>query len=324
MSTLDKIKAPIKHEMKEFNPFFGSLMKGKSRLLNIITQYILRTKGKQLRPIFVFLSAKLNGEICQSTFHAASLIELMHTATLVHDDVVDEAYERRSFFSINALWKNKIAVLFGDYLLSKGLLLAVHQKEHELLRIVSVAVEEMAEGELMQIEKARKLDITEEVYFDIIRKKTATLLASCAAAGAQSVGVDEETVKRMWQFGELVGIAFQIKDDLLDYESNGITGKASGNDIKERKMTLPLIYALNSTDEITQKKILKLIRKHHNKADRVKEIVDFVVTTGGLVYAKEKMEDYKEQAMEVLKDFPENEAKSSLKELVEFVTKRKK
>jgi len=324
MSTLERIKAPIKQEMKDFNPFFGSLMKGKSRLLNIVTSYILRTKGKQIRPVFVFLSAKLNGEINQSTFHAASLIELMHTATLVHDDVVDEAYERRSLFSINALWKNKISVLIGDYLLARGLLLAVRNKEHELLSIVSVAVEEMSEGELMQIEKARKLDITEEVYFEIIRKKTATLLASCAASGAQSVGVGKETVDKMWQFGELIGIAFQIKDDLLDYDSNGITGKAAGNDIKERKMTLPLIYALNSTDEIERKRILKMIRRHHNKPLRVKEIINFVVEHGGLVYAREKMEEYKEKAMAILNEFPENEAKQSLKELVEYITKRKK
>lgn len=324
MSTLDKIKAPINKEMKEFNPFFSSLMKGKSRLLNIITQYILKTKGKQIRPVFVFLSAKLNGNITQSTYHAASLIELMHTATLVHDDVVDEAYERRSLFSINALWKNKIAVLIGDYLLSKGLLLAVNQNEHELLKIVSVAVEEMAEGELMQIEKARKLDITEEVYFDIIRKKTATLLASCAAAGAQSAGVEKQTIDKMWHFGELIGIAFQIKDDLLDYDSNGITGKASGNDIKERKMTLPLIYALNATDELERKRILKLIKKKNNKAGAIKEIIDFVVNTGGLAYAKEKMEEYKNQAIEILTSFPDNEAKVSLTALVEYITKRKK
>jgi octaprenyl-diphosphate synthase len=324
MTSIDKIKAPIKKEMKDFNPFFGSLMKGKAPLLNIITNYILKTKGKQMRPMFVFLSAKLNGEVTKSTFHAASLIELMHTATLVHDDVVDEAYKRRSFFSINALWKNKISVLFGDYLLAKGLLLAVDNNEHELLRIVSIATREMAEGELLQIEKARKLDITEEVYFEVIRKKTATLIAACAASGAQSVGVNADAVEKMRNFGELVGIAFQIKDDLLDYDTNGLTGKASGNDIKERKMTLPLIHSLNSTDKSEKKRILRLVKRHNTKSKKVKEIIDFVVNNGGIEYSHNKMNEYKSKALEILNEFPASESRDSLQELVIYTTERKK
>jgi octaprenyl-diphosphate synthase len=245
MSDIDKIQNSIKEEMERFEPFFRSSMQTKVPLLNIIMNYILRRKGKQMRPMFVFLSAKMIKEsVGDSTYTAASLIELLHTATLIHDDVVDEAYERRGFFSINALWKSKISVLVGDYLLSKGLLLAVEKNEYELLKIVSVAVREMSEGELLQIQKSRKLNITEDIYFEIIRKKTAALIAACAACGAKSSGADDETVEKMRLFGEYVGIAFQIKDDLLDYQNNGLIGKPSGNDLKEKKLTLPIIYAL--------------------------------------------------------------------------------
>ena len=321
---MDLIKAPIAVEMKKFNSFFNSSMKSKVPLLNIITNYILRKKGKQMRPIFVFLTAKLNGEIRESSYTAASLIELLHTATLIHDDVVDESYERRGFFSINALWKSKIAVLVGDYLLSKGLLLAIEKKEFELLQIVSEAVKEMSEGELLQIQKSRKLNLSEEDYFNIIHKKTATLIASCSACGSKSVKASNEVVEKMKKFGENVGIAFQIRDDLFDYQKKGILGKPTGNDIKEKKLTLPLIHSLKSTTYSERRRILNIVRHHNKNSKKVNEVIQFVKENGGIEYSKKKMQEFKDTALEILSEFPENDAKSSLIEFVNYTITREK
>jgi len=324
MSSLKRIKEPIKDEIAEFERFFKNSMRSKVPLLDIITNYIIRRKGKQIRPVFVFLSAKLHGEITQSTYNAATLVELMHTATLVHDDVVDESYQRRGFFSINALWKNKISVLVGDYLLSRGLLLAVDNEEFEVLKIVSGAVKEMAEGELLQIEKARKINADEEIYFEIIRKKTAALLASCTAAGAKSANASDEIVEKMRLFGENIGIAFQIKDDLFDYQKNNNTGKPSGNDIQEKKMTLPLIYSYNHSSKSRQREIKRTISKHSTNSEKVYKIIDFVNGNGGIQYAEQKMMEYKNKSLEILNEFPDSEAKAALIELVKFTIDRKK
>lgn len=325
MSVVDKIKAPIKDEMEKFEPFFRSSMQTRVPLLNIIMNYLLRRKGKQMRPMFVFLTAKmLKDEVDESTYTAASLIELLHTATLIHDDVVDEAYERRGFFSINALWKSKISVLVGDYLLSKGLLLAVEHNEYELLKIVSVAVREMSEGELLQIQKSRKLNLTEEVYYDIIRKKTASLIAACTACGAKSSGADDSLVKKMWQFGEYVGMAFQIKDDLLDYQNNGGIGKPSGNDIKEKKLTLPIIYALDKSSLTEKKKMLSIVKRHNKNKQKVQEVIDFVIAKGGIEYASQQMHEYKNKALSLLNEITDNNPKGALEELVNYVVTRKK
>lgn len=324
MSAINHIKAPIKEEMKNFQPYFRSYLKSKATILNLIINYLLKRKGKQMRPMLVFLSARLNGEVNESTYHAASLIELMHTATLVHDDVVDDSNMRRGFFSINALWKNKIAVLLGDYLLAKGLLLAVHKEEFQLLKIVSHAVEDMSEGELIQIEKARKLDIDEATYFDIIKKKTAALMVACAAAGAHSVGINGEAMKKMEAFGECVGIAFQIRDDLFDYDRNGSYGKPSGNDIKERKMTLPFIHALNVCSAAEKSRIIKLMKKKSKSSQLIDEIMDFVKKHGGIEYAKNIMTEYRDKALRILSEFPDNEANQALVELVDYTTVRKK
>ncbi|MCK5823472.1 MAG: polyprenyl synthetase family protein [Bacteroidales bacterium] len=324
MASVDIIKSPIKNELKEFNSYFQNYMKGGSRLLNLVTQYILKRKGKQMRPMLVFLSAKMLGEINSSTYAAAALIELMHTATLLHDDVVDDAYQRRSFFSINALWKNKIAILMGDFLLARGLLLAVNNNEHELLKIVSVSVEQMSEGELLQIEKSRKLDITEKVYFEIIGKKTASLISACAESGASSGSASNECIVAMREFGKNLGIAFQIKDDLFDFQKVNNSGKPSGNDIQERKMTLPLIYALNVASEKERKSILRIVKRHNSNPKKVDEVVQFVHKNGGIDYATSVMESYKQKALDILEKFPENEAKNSLRELVLYTTKRKK
>ena len=324
MSIINNIKKPIVKEMKKFESFFKSSMKSNAPLLDIITNYILKRKGKQMRPMFVFLTAKLTGTITQSTYHAATFIELMHTASLIHDDVVDDAYERRSFFSINALWKNKIAVLMGDFLLAKGLLLAVEYHEFDLLHIVSDAVKEMSEGELLQIEKARKLDITEDLYFEIIKKKTATLIAACTGSGAKSGGATDEVVERMKQFGDYVGIAFQIKDDIFDYQKNTIIGKPTGNDIKEKKMTLPLIYVLNNCSQSEKRKITRLVRNHNSETKKVNEVIDFVTANGGLEYANSKMDEYKAKALGILDEYPDSEVKTSLVELVNYTTTRKK
>jgi len=324
MSTLNKFKSSIADEMKIFEKHFRSSVKSDVSLLNIITHYIIRSKGKQMRPMLVFLSAKLNGGITESTYHAATLIELLHTATLVHDDVVDEAYERRGFFSINALWKNKVSILIGDYLLSRGLLLAVKHNEYKLLEIVSEAVKQMAEGELLQIEKARKLNITEDIYFEIIKKKTATLIAACTASGAKSAGVNEEAITKMSEFGLNLGIAFQIKDDLFDYDKNNIIGKQSGNDIKEKKLTLPLIHVLNKSTKSEKKHIINLVRKNNNEAKKVDEVISFVKNNGGLEYAEEMMKEYKNKAYNILNTFPDCEAKIALAEMLDYTITRKK
>jgi len=325
MSKLDQIKKPIEQEIKEFEPRFRASMKSRVSLLDKIMHYIIKRKGKQMRPMFVFLSAKAFGETTDSTYRAAAMIELLHTATLVHDDVVDDSNKRRGFFSINAVWKNKIAVLVGDYLLSKGLLLAVENEEFELLKIMSNSVKEMSEGELLQIEKARKLDITENVYYDIIRQKTATLIASCCASGANSVGVDKEIIEKMRLFGEYTGIAFQIKDDLFDYGSDGEKiGKPTGIDIKEKKMTLPLIYALNNTTSFKKKKMIKIVRKHNENKKKVKEVINFVIETGGIEYAQKAMHSFKDKALAILKEFDQNKANRALAELVIYTTERTK
>ena len=297
-------------------------MKSQVPLLDRITHYIVKRKGKQMRPMFVFLSAGLCGGINEKTHRAATLIELLHTATLVHDDVVDDSNERRGFFSINALWKNKIAVLVGDYLLSKGLLLSVEYKDFNLLSIVSEAVRVMSEGELLQIEKARKLDISEEIYYEIIRQKTASLIASCCASGAASVDASENDIKEIHLFGELIGMAFQIKDDLFDYGPDGVIGKPTGIDIKESKMTLPLIYALSKTDRSTKRHIVNIIKNHNTEDKKVKEVIDFVKANGGLEYATKKMEEYQLKAFDVLNKFQDSIYKNSLRDLVKFTIER--
>ena len=320
---IEHIKQPVEAEMKIFEQKFKNFMASSVPLLDKITHYIVKRKGKQLRPLFVFLTARTVGEINESTYRAASLIELLHTATLVHDDVVDDSNERRGFFSINALWKNKIAVLVGDYLLSKGLLLSLNNNDFEQLKIVSNAVREMSEGELLQIEKARKLDIEESIYFDIIRQKTASLIASCCACGALSAGANAEQVEQMRKFGELVGIAFQIKDDLFDYGTADI-GKPTGIDIKEKKMTLPLIFALQNASFFDKREIINIVKNNNNNPDKVTEVIDFVIKSGGIEYAQKKMNELKDEAIVLLKRFPENESRNSLEQLVLFTVSRKK
>ncbi len=310
--------------MEEFEGRFRSSMRSQVALLDKITRYIVKRKGKQMRPLFVFLSAKLVGSTNDSTYRAATLIELLHTATLVHDDVVDDSDTRRGFFSINALWKNKIAVLIGDFLLSRGLLLSVKHKDYHLLEITTRAVEEMSEGELLQIEKARKLDITEEVYFSIITKKTASLIASCCASGAASVTDDKPTVELMRQFGETVGIAFQIRDDLFDYGTDTGIGKPVGIDIKEKKMTLPLIHALNRADASQKRFIINTIKNHNTDDARVSQVIAMVESLGGIAYTRQRMNDYRDRALQLLARLPENEARNSLTALVNFVIDREK
>ena len=321
--SIKEIQAPIANEMKAFEGKFRQSMKTKVTLLDTIMNYIVQRKGKQIRPMFVFLMAGLCGEISEKSYRGAALIELLHTATLVHDDVVDESNYRRSFFSINALWKNKIAVLVGDYLLSKALLLSINNDDFELLKIGSTAILEMAEGELMQIEKARKLDITEEVYFEIIRRKTATLIAACCAMGVSSVGADVETVAKARLFGEKVGIAFQIKDDLFDYGDAEI-GKPLGIDIKEKKMTLPLIYALNQADWTTKRRIINIIKNESENSNKVNEVISFVKKSGGLEYATKSMQVLVNEAHIILDTFPDNPFRRSLAGLVQFTIERTK
>ena len=323
MSELNTIKASLSAELDYFNSKLRSLMRSKVPLLNIVTNYLLRRKGKQMRPMFVFLSAKLSGDINPSTYIAASLIEILHTASLIHDDVVDDSHERRGFLSINALWKSKIAVLLGDYLLSRGMLLAVDNKEFELLKIVSKAVKEMSEGELLQIQKSRKLNISEDQYYEIIRKKTAALIASCTACGAKSVNADDSIVEKMWEFGEYIGMAFQIKDDLFDYQHRNIIGKPAGNDIKEKKLTLPLIHALANSDKSENKRILHLIRNNNNSSKHIKEVIEYVKKSGGIDYSENKMNEYKNKALQIINDYPDSETKSSLVNLINFTTSRK-
>ena len=321
--SLNTIKEPIDEELRVFETRFREAMRSPVPLLDKITFYIVRRKGKQVRPMFVFLAAKACGGVTDATYTAASLVELLHTATLVHDDVVDDSYERRGFFSINALWKNKIAVLVGDYLFSQGMLLALRSKQYQLLEIVSDAVKAMSEGELLQIEKARRLDIEEDVYYEIIRQKTASLIAAACSAGAASATKDPEVIERMRLFGEKIGIAFQIRDDLFDFGTDDV-GKPLGIDIKEKKLTLPLIYALRQASESDRRRIIKTIRRHSDKPDRVQEVVAFVRGSGGLEYARNAMEDYRRQAFELLHAFPESPARQSLADLVTFVTERKR
>ncbi len=312
----------IHAELKEFELHFRQAVKSNVSLLDKIMQFIVKRKGKQMRPMFVLLSAKLGGEINDKTYRAASLVELLHTATLVHDDVVDESLERRGFFSINALWKNKIAVLVGDYLLSKGLLLSLDNDDFQILKLLSEAVKLMSEGELLQIEKSRNLNLKEEVYFEIIKNKTASLVASSCAAGASTTFDDAESINKMRNFGEKVGIAFQIKDDLFDYGSADI-GKPTGNDIKEKKLTLPLIYTLNKVDPSLRKKLIYIIKNENTDKAKVRFVIDEVQKAGGIEYAESKMFNYRDEALSILHQFPESDVRKALEELVRYTTDRK-
>lgn len=321
--TLQEIKTPVEGHVTAFEKLFRETMKSKVPLLDKITQYIVRRKGKQIRPLFVFFSAGIFGDITDRTYRAASLIELLHTATLIHDDVVDDSNERRGFFSLNALWKNKISVLVGDYLLSRGLLLSLEHDDFDLLKIVSNSVKEMSEGELMQIEKARNLDIDEAIYFEIIRKKTASLIAGCMACGAASLHVSEQDVALMHRIGEKAGIAFQIKDDILDFETTADKGKPSGTDIKEKKMTLPLIYVINKASYRDRRRIINTVKNHSQDPEKVAELMEMVHEQGGIEYAHDYMQLYKDQAIELLLSLPDVPARESLRNLVEYVVQRK-
>jgi len=324
MNSLKNIKRPVSGHLAEFNKVFRSAVKSNTALLDIIMQYILKSKGKQIRPIIVIYSAGLTGEINPSTYRAATLVELLHTATLVHDDVVDDSYQRRNRFSINAIWRNKVAVLAGDFLLSRGMLLAVENNDHKILEIVSRAVKEMSEGELLQIEKARKLDIDEQVYFDIIRRKTASLLASCFAVGAASTGSGDEVITKMYKIGENLGMAFQIKDDLLDFGEGDNIGKPTGIDIKEKKMTLPLIYLLNNSDNKQKRQYINIVKNHNDDKQKVNWLVDRVKQSGGMEYTIKKMKAFEEEALALLDTFHENESRDMLKEIIRFTIDRKK
>jgi octaprenyl-diphosphate synthase len=324
MNLLEKIGKPVEDNLKQFEPYFRNSIKTNVSLLNIITNYIIKRKGKQMRPLFVFLTAKMLGEPTETTKRAASLIELMHTATLIHDDVVDDAHIRRNAFSINALWKNKIAVLVGDFLLSKGLLISLENEEYGILKIITDAVKEMSEGELLQLEKSRKLNITEEIYYQIITKKTAVLIASCMATGAKSVNVSNDVVQKMWEIGINAGISFQIKDDLFDYQNTNLIGKPTGNDIKERKLTLPLIFSLKNASENQRKHILSLMKIKNKSNKIIDEIHSFAKNNGGIEYSHNQMVAYKNTAINLLADFPDNNAKQSLKELINYVIDRNK
>lgn len=325
MKVISQIKLPVEKEMELFEKKFLESMSSKVALLNRITHYIVNRKGKQMRPMFVFLVAKMvsDGSVNERTYRGAAVIELIHTATLVHDDVVDDSNRRRGFFSINALWKNKIAVLVGDYLLSKGLLLSIDNNDFDLLKIISVAVREMSEGELLQIEKARRLDITETIYYDIIRQKTATLIAACCALGAASVKPDSDEIAKMRRFGELIGMAFQIKDDLFDYGNEKI-GKPTGIDIKEQKMTLPLIYALNNSTKKEKDWVINSVKNHNKDRKRVKEVIQFVKDKDGLKYAVKRMKEFQQEALIILESYPKSAYKDSLELMVNYVIERKK
>lgn len=324
MSVLAEIRKPVEMEMAQFESYFNRTMKTDIPLLKIILNYILRRKGKQMRPLLVFLTARLNGNISESTYVAATLIELLHTASLVHDDVVDDAHERRGSLSINALWNSKIAVLVGDYMLAQGLLISVEKSRYDMLEIVSDAVRSMAEGELLQLQKARKLNIKEEDYYKIIVSKTAALISACTATGARSVTEDADTIQLMKDFGENIGIAFQIRDDILDYESNGLTGKTVGNDIKERKITLPLIQALEMASSSKKREILSVVRSKKKTKSEIADVIQFVSSTGGLEYAEMKMNQYRDKALAILDSYPESEVKDSLKRFVYYTTSRNK
>ena len=323
MMSVKEIMEPISSEMSEFEGRFRASMKSKVPLLDKVTHYIIRRKGKQMRPMFIFLTAKMLGKINDKTYDAATLVELLHTATLVHDDVVDDANERRGFFSVNALWKNKIAVLVGDYMLSKVLLLSIENNNTKLLEVVARAVREMSEGELLQLEKARKLDITEEIYFEVIRQKTASLISTCCEAGAISVERFDETEK-MRLFGEYIGIAFQLKDDIFDYGEPGEIGKPTGLDIRERKMTLPLIFALNNSTPEIRKELITIVKNHNENPKKVRRAVELVIEYGGIDYTHKKMLDFKDLAVDLIENLPDSDAKKSILGLIEYTTKRKK
>tara|TARA_B110000285_G_scaffold151638_1_gene169289 strand:+ start:11803 stop:12774 length:972 start_codon:yes stop_codon:yes gene_type:complete len=323
MMSVKEIMEPISSEMSEFEGRFRASMKSKVPLLDKVTHYIIRRKGKQMRPMFIFLTAKMLGKINDKTYDAATLVELLHTATLVHDDVVDDANERRGFFSVNALWKNKIAVLVGDYMLSKVLLLSIENNNTKLLEVVARAVREMSEGELLQLEKARKLDITEEIYFEVIRQKTASLISTCCEAGAISVERFDEAEK-MRLFGEYIGIAFQLKDDIFDYGEPGEIGKPTGLDIRERKMTLPLIFALNNSTPGIRKELINIVKNHNENPKKVRRAVELVIEYGGIDYTHKKMLDFKELAVDLIENLPDSDAKKSILGLIEYTTKRKK
>jgi len=324
MKPVEKIKAPIRNEMALFESKFKDAMRSNVPLLNRVMDYIIHRKGKQMRPMFVFLTAKMvsNGNFDERTYRGAAIIELIHTATLVHDDVVDDSNRRRGFFSINALWKNKIAVLVGDFLLSKGVLLSVDHEDFDILKLISTAVREMSEGELLQIEKARQLDIDEKIYYEIIRQKTASLIASCTAIGAASVGADDKTIEQMRQFGETIGLAFQIKDDLFDYTDDKI-GKPTGIDIKEQKMTLPLIYTLNNCSPKEKKWLINSVKNHNKDKKRVKEVIQFVKDNGGIEYTFKQMKEYQQKALNILDNFPTSEYKTALIDMINYVVDRK-
>lgn len=321
--SLDSIKRPIKTELKDFESFFKNSMKSQVPLLDRITYYIVKSKGKQLRPVFVFLSSKMHGDINDSSFNAASFIEIIHTASLVHDDVVDDSNIRRGFFSINAIWKNKIAVLVGDYLLSKGMLLAVDNEEYSLLKIMSMTMKKLSEGELLQVEKARKLDIDEAVYFDIIEQKTAALISAACASGAAATSENQDIIDKMALFGTKIGIAFQIKDDLLDYGDEDI-GKPRAIDIKEKKMTLPIIYTLKHANRKTKRWVISTVKNHSENKKRVNELIKLVHDSGGIQYTKDKMIEYRDAALALLDDVPPSDSKDSMIDLVHFVIDRKK
>lgn len=323
LKTLDDIKAPIEKELEIFEAHFEAELKSKVSLLDTIMRFVIKRKGKQVRPLFIFLSAKICGDTTEATYHAASLVEMLHTATLIHDDVVDDSMQRRGFFSLNALWGNKVAVLIGDYLLSKGLLLSLKHGVYQLLHICSDAIREMSEGELLQIEKARRLDIKEEIYFEIIRKKTASLIASACAAGAASGGATADEIERMRLLGEKIGIAFQIRDDLFDF-GDGDAGKPQGNDIQEKKMTLPLIHALNTTDKTQRNHIINIIKNENTNPKKIQEVTEFVINSPGIEYTRQRMYDYRNEAIELLHSFPPSPSREAMEDLVMFVTERKK
>jgi octaprenyl-diphosphate synthase len=324
MSTLNKIKKPVADELDRFEVFFRETASSDVSLLNVVVNYMLRTKGKQIRPLFVFLSAKMLGEISRSTYVAATTIELLHSASLIHDDVVDESYERRGVFSVGALWKNKIAVLMGDYLLSKGLLVSTAEKEYDTLDIISTSVKEMIEGELLQFKKSRKLDIDEESYLEIIKKKTASLIGTSMAVGANSVTKDQSVIERMKEIGILAGLAFQIKDDIFDYQDKGIIGKPTGNDIKEKKITLPLIHIINNSSPRERRRIIQIVNRQNRRRDKVDELIELVNKEGGIEYATLRMNDFSNEAKRLLNTFPPSEANSSLSELIDYIISRKK
>ena len=323
MLSINEIKKPIAAEIDAFEERFKTSMQSSVPLLDRITHYIVKRKGKQIRPMFVFFSASICGGINDSTHRGAALVELLHTATLVHDDVVDNSYQRRGFFSINALWKNKIAVLVGDFLLSKGLLLSLENNDFKLLRIVSEAIKQMSEGELLQVEKVRRMDVDEPIYYEVIRQKTASLIASCCACGAASAGADDETVEKMKLFGEKIGIAFQIKDDMFDFGTDDV-GKPLGIDIKEKKVTLPLIYSLKHTSSSERKRIINLVKNHNDDPKKIGEVIRFVNETGGLQYAETQMKRYQEDAFAILNTFPDSDSRRGLEQLVRFTTERNK